>query len=144
VDIALPWPLALALIVAGQFFTYLVTRRRFSGRVEGTDAEQLWDEQREYRQKLERRLKYLEDHKVPQLEQSLSDEKLIRRFEGMKCRVSNHALRNEVMTMQFLSHPEVPDDIKESVLARQKAHTTELEMELQELEKELRERGLAV
>lgn len=130
---SIPWPLALAFIFAAQFVQYLTLRQKFSGRIDGTEASQLWIEQSGYRRRLEDR--------IVDLEKDLEEEKLMRQYEGLRSRVTIHDLRNEVMRLQFVTHPDIPDDVKEQMLTRQKVHVTELDKELTAIELVLKEKG---
>lgn len=111
-------------------------RKKYSGQIESTEASQLWAEQADYRDRLQKR--------VSDLELALSHEKLRREFGELRHRVTVHSLRNEIMRLSFLAHPDIPDEVKTQMLGRQTDHVAELEKELREMKTSLLAEGIVV
>lgn len=120
--------------IASTLAAWLTSRRRYSGRVSGTEADRLWNEQEKFRERLQKR--------IEELEYDLMQSEFRRKLSELKCRDSVHTLRNELMTMQFIVHPDIPDDIKRSMLDRQTSHVSDIHKEIADLEAEMREKGI--
>lgn len=126
------WAAAGAVITA--LVAWFTARRRYSGRVEGTEASQLWAEQKEYRERLERRIR--------ECEEELEQERLMRRFEVLRLRSANHELRTDLLKMQFVNHPDIPEETRAALMSRQSAHLQELNEEIAAMTEILRQKGL--
>jgi hypothetical protein len=124
-----------AAIITG-ILGWLGARRRYSGQVEHTEASELWESQREYRDRLQ--------NQVEELERSLRHEKLRGEFRDLRHRLTNHTLRNEIMRLQFLAHPDIPDEVKTAMLSRQTGHVSELEREMNDMKERLALEGIVV
>ncbi len=109
------FPVASAL-VAG-LTGYLIARRRESGRIDVTEAEQLWEEARAQRLEMQRQIDRLQ-------------------LEVLRLRVNNHELRTQLTEAVFFGSAEIPNEVKQRVLDRQRAHTEELRQAVENLQEE--------
>lgn len=96
---------------AGTFFTYLLSRRKSSGRVAVTDAELLWKEATAARRELRRRIKDLEANEIAR-------------------RIEIHTLRNELTKLHFVIAGNVPQDLQDRLMEASRDHIRALEVML--------------
>lgn len=128
------WALGGLAFAGTNVSLWLIARKRYSGRVTGTEAERLWKEREAFSRE--------QADEIRQLKAELEHEKLRREFGELKCRAIVHTLRNEVMRWQFLAHPDISEEVRTELLQSQKQHVSELDMEVQRMEKSLKDKGI--
>lgn len=122
------------LVAIGSAFKWLIDRRKTSGQVETTDADKLWEEQRKFREDLRSEM----EERVKECK----DEVRSIRLQNLELRIENHELRADNMRLQFLTHPEIPQDVKDEFLEHQRLHILKLKTAVAEARK-LEEGNLA-
>ena len=100
--------------------TYLLGRRKASGRVSMTEADKLWKEAYFMRRDSRRRELGLEK-------------------QMLRLRIENHSLRNQLLKLEFALVPEVPEEIKLALIETSESHIAELRLELERRELEEKE-----
>lgn len=106
--------IGLGAATIGWLFKWLMDQRKTSGRVDTSDAKTVWDQAETLRKELREQGR----------ECRLEVERL--ELEVFRLRIENHGLRNEVMILQFATHPDIPNDLKDGLLKRQENHVNEL------------------
>jgi hypothetical protein len=108
----------------GWLFKWLIDKRLRSGRIDTTDAEQLWEEQRKFREQMRREL----ERRVKECKLEVRSIQL----QNLELRIENHELRADNMRLQFLTHPEIPQDVKDEFIEHQRQHVERLRAALKE------------
>lgn len=106
------WVAVIVVGALGNYLTYHITKRKASGRIEVSEAKQLWIEQERYRQALQKRILELEAD-------------LIRR------RIEIHELKNDLTKLHFAVAGNVPKDIQDALQKNSEEHIEILHQELE-------------
>lgn len=102
------------------FLTYLTMRHKFSGRVDVTEAQELWDEARALRKEARDELQSARtEHKLEMAEVKL---------DLLRCRANAHDIRNQMLRLHFAHDEGTPAEIKERLLAESARHVDELRL----------------
>lgn len=112
--------------LGASLLTFLGIRLLHRGSVSSSTADELWTEQREFRRSMRR-----------EMERRLAecrDELLYFQRQNLELRVSNHELVADNMRIRFLTHPEIPQDMKDEFVKHQRDHVVRLKAALLDLD----------
>lgn len=114
--------LGLGSAAGGWLAKYLIDRRKASGQVAVTDAEKLWQEQRDFRDQIRSEM----ERRVAECKEEMRSIQL----QNLELRIENHELRGDNLKLQFLTHPDIPEEVRNEFLEHQLAHVAKLKSAL--------------